>query len=235
MPRFSLFLAAGLLSLSAGAMAQPPEPPMRGPGAQGGRAAMQAPMQAPARRADLKAQLETTFDKLDANHDGKLSPDDRVAMRAERRDQVFARLDTNKDGAISKAEFAAAAATFGNREAAAGGPRDGGGRPDMMKRRGMMRHAAMMRGMGHDGPEGHRGGMMRGMGGPEGPMRAWMRDPVNQPVTRAAFLEHGLALFDKADTNHDGTISPAERDAARASMRDGPMRGKMPPPPPPGQ
>lgn len=55
----------------------------------------------------------------------------------------------------------------------------------------------------------------------------------NQPITETAFVTRGLAMFDKVDTNHDGTISPAEREAARKMMRE--HRGSMMPPPPPGQ
>ena len=34
-----------------------------------------------------------------------------------------------------------------------------------------------------------------------------------------AMLKNYLEMFDKVDANHDGTISPAEHDAARATMR----------------
>src|SRR5690348_4725673 len=69
MPKIShTLLAAGLLSLSAGAMAQPAPPP--GAPENGPR------MRAPETRAELKTQLEARFDRMDANHDGKIDEKD---------------------------------------------------------------------------------------------------------------------------------------------------------------
>ena len=51
---------------------------------------------------------------------------------------------------------------------------------------------------------------MRMMGGMDG----------GQPVTRDAFVKRALAHFDKADANHDGKISAAEREQAHAAMRE---------------
>ncbi len=58
-------------------------------------------------------------------------------------------------------------------------------------------------------PPGRPGEMRRGFppGGHEGKPR--------EPLTRSDFVDRGLARFDRIDTNHDGKISPAERDAAR--------------------
>ncbi len=52
-------------------------------------------------------------------------------------------------------------------------------------------------------------------------------------VTREEALARADRMFDAIDTNHDGTISPAEREAARKMMLD--HRGSTTPPPPPGQ
>lgn len=186
-------LAAGLLAMSGSAFAQPPSPP-----APGGPAKHQ-----PAKRADLQAMLEARFDKLDANKDGKLTPEDHAARRTERRELAFSRLDADKNGAISKAEFTAPRAK----------PQDG---PQM--------HRAAMNWRGHmpRGPWGARPG-------PDG-----AGAKAGQPVTKSDFVAQGLARFDKVDTDRDGILSQAERDAARSAMRErrgGP--GRMPQSPPP--
>jgi hypothetical protein len=74
---------------------QPTTPPSEAP-----NAATNPPPATPA------PDMSAIFDKLDANHDGKLSQDEvanvpTIAMN-------FARADTDHDGTISKAEFMAA-------------------------------------------------------------------------------------------------------------------------------
>ena len=198
-----LLLGAGLLSLGAAALAQPPAPApdARGPA-----------MAPPASRADLKARLEQRFDAADANRDGTVTPEERKAQRVARRDamreRVFARLDTDKNGAISKSEFTAPPPR---------GPEGAG-----------------MRGPGKRG-HGLRDGHGRGHGRMAGAMPG--HGPAaqkNQPITRTAFVDAGLSRFDRVDTDHDGTISPAERDAARKAMRDRLAPANRPAPPPPG-
>ncbi|MEJ7933298.1 EF-hand domain-containing protein [Sphingobium sp. AN558] len=160
-------------------------------------------------RAELTAALEARFAKLDANKDGKLTREDREARRAERLDARFAALDTDRNGQVSKAEFVAGAQARHDRQNADGRP----GGPE--GRRWGGRH--------HGGPGG---GMMMGPGRDAG------KDGV---VTKAEFMAGPLAMFDKADANHDGTVSADELKAARETMR-GQMRGKWhdrkgPPPP----
>jgi hypothetical protein len=201
-----LLLGAGLLSLGAIAYAQPPAPPPGGPG------------MPPANRADLKTQLEQRFSAVDANKDGTLTPEERKAHRAEVRDamreRMFARLDTDKNGAISKAEFEAARPPRGERAA---GERRGPQRDRM---------AGAMHGPKTGAMHGHMAGAM--MLGHE---LAAYRD---KPITKTQFVDAGLAIFDRVDTDHDGKVSPAERDAARKAMRDRFATAHRPPPPPPG-
>ncbi len=71
-----------------------------------------------------------------------------------------------------------------------------------------------------------------------------LADPTRSgTVSKDGFVGAALKIFDAADANHDGKLTPEERKAARASMRDkmGGMRGRhhrmkmgdmdMPPPP----
>ncbi|MBS0253836.1 MAG: EF-hand domain-containing protein [Proteobacteria bacterium] len=101
-----------------------------------------------------------------------------------------------------------------------------------------------------DGPpkpeHGRMGDHMRQMG--MAMMIMHKADPSHTGVvSKDAFVGAALSLFDQADTNHDGKLSPEERKAAHEKMRammgarmgrhgghggpGGP--GDMPPPPPP--
>jgi len=209
-----LFLAAGLLSLSAGGFAQPAAPSAKAPG----RPAADRGARQPETRAELKAALEARFDRMDLNHDGKIDEQDAKLRHEQRIARRFDAIDTDHDGKISKEEFAAAEQRG---DSGMGSPRFG--RHD--GERAMMFH--------REGPEGRLHGRLPfapppggfgHRGGPEG--------KPGQPLTRAEFVDRGLARFDKVDTDHDGKISPAERDAARASMRGPRGHRNMPPPPP---
>ena len=76
-------------------------------------------------RAEALARADQRFDQLDANKDGKLTPDELAAGRAPRGDappppagatpgrfgqRMFARMDTNNDGVVDRAEYRANAA-----------------------------------------------------------------------------------------------------------------------------
>ena len=172
MTKFTILSGAALLTVAGVALAQP------GPG------------ERPDRNADVTRQqvidrVDERFARMDANHDGRFTPEEARAMgeqrRGEMRQHMFDRLDANHDGNISRDEFAQAHAMRGGR----GGP-----------------HRRMMR-MGPRGP-GMRG---HGMFGEQGFM------------TREQMRERALARFDRADLNHDGTLTAAERQQARDQMR----------------
>jgi Ca2+-binding EF-hand superfamily protein len=80
---------------------------------------------------------------------------------------------------------------------------------------------------GKDGGGGHRGHMAGGM------MRHQLAEYRDKPISRTQFVDAGLGHFDRVDTDHDGKISSAERDAARKAMRDrlAPAHRHSPPPP----
>jgi hypothetical protein len=80
-----------------------------------------------------------------------------------------------------------------------------------------------------EGRKGDHGPMAGGM------MRHQFAGHHDQPITKTAFVDAGLGRFDRVDTDHDGRISPAERDAARKAMRDRLAPAGKPTPPPPGQ
>lgn len=204
----------------------------------GAAAAQTAPAERPARaakpdmtRAQAQARAEAMFDRMDANRDGTLDEADRAAMKS----AMFDRLDTDRNGAISPAELAAR-----------GGDRGGMGQHRMAKREGAPattdaqkaerraqmfaridtdRNGSLSRAeldamqavrAGKDGQMGHRmgAGMEHGgAGGHEGMMK------MDATTTRQAFVERALARFDTADANRDGTVTQAERKAARETMR----------------
>jgi len=127
-------------------------------------------------RQQVVAHVDEMFGRLDANRDGRVTPEEMHAAgehrREEMRQHMFDRIDANHDGNISREEFAEA-------------------------------HAM------HRGPGGGHG--MRGMRmfGDQG------------FVTLEQMRARALERFDRADANHDGTLTVAERQAARERRRDG--------------
>ncbi|MGC4250731.1 MAG: calcium-binding protein [Sphingobium sp.] len=192
--KFMMTVAAGALltgGLAASAIASAQDGPGRG-GPRGGMMMMaDANKDGNLTKAELTASLEARFAKMDVNKDGKLSKEDWELRRQQRQEARFAQLDTDKNGQISKAEFTA--------------PRDRGaeaGKPDGQDgRRWGGRH--------------HRGfgkGMMPGArGGPDGAM--------DGTITREQFVARGVAMFDRADANKDGTVTAEEMKAAHQAMR----------------
>lgn len=167
----------GVLALAGGiAVAQP-----------GGQRDTAAPMT----RADAVARADARFDRMDADKDGKLTPQDRAVRGKDRADRMFAALDTDGNGQISRAEFDA-------------------GRDKRMDRREA--HDGRGKGMGR---MGHRGPGGPGMGA----MRGKMDADGDKIVTREEFQAQALAMFDRADANKDGTVTPEERQAVRAAWK----------------
>ncbi|MBY8822183.1 EF-hand domain-containing protein [Sphingomonas colocasiae] len=171
--------ALGALALAGGiAMAQTGE--TRAPGA-------------PTTRADATARADARFDRLDADKDGKLTPEDRALRGKERADRMFAALDADKNGQVSRAEFDAAREKRMERRKDRAEARGERGRHGM----GRMAH----RGFGRDG------------------MRGKLDANGDGTVTRAEFQAPALAMFDRVDANKDGTITLEERQAVRAAWR----------------
>jgi hypothetical protein len=190
--------------------------------------------------ADVKAKADGLWDKLDANHDGKLDQADRDARVLEH----FAEIDANHDGVVSKDEFLAfhharEAKWKEKREDMPPPPPPGGKGPEGKGPEGNGPH-----GMGMMGP--HR--MHPGMMGPEGFIGEAIIHPAmrearqGDTLTRAAFDAAVKARFDKLDANHDGKLTREERRAAFGPRgphgwhhegRRGPPPGDGDGPPPP--
>jgi len=209
MKKLTLGISAVALALAGAAMAaQAPTPPA-GP-------------DKVLTRAEAKTRAENAFAKLDLNHDGKLDKGDRAARIGEH----FDKIDANHDGTISRDEFIAA------HEAMRDGPphgQPGAGRPDM---------PPPPPGAGPRGPEGRGPRPPRGGFGGAPIMFEILRlaDPAHTgSITKDAFVAASLKLFDEADANHDGKVTPEERRAAFAKHRAewgqrGPGHGGMHPP-----
>lgn len=222
MNKLMILSGVALIGLAGAALAQPP-----GPG----------PDRAQRRGADVtRAQViqrsDAAFARLDANRDGRFTREEGQALGAQRRQQMqtrmFEQLDADHDGQISREEFAQAR----------GPGRRGPGGPGM---RGPGGPGAMADG-GPDGPPPPGGpGMGRGFrhGGPGMRMRMGARMFGEAGfVTAEQFRARALERFDRADANHDGTLTAAERQAQRGEMRRHRRRGSgpdMPPPPQPAQ
>lgn len=155
-------------------------------------------------RQQVIAHTDEMFARIDANHDGRVTPDEARAMHGQRREEMrqhaFDRFDANHDGNISRDEFAQAHAM-----------RDGPGGPG--------RHRGGHMGPPPGGPDGPQGA-----GGPEGPgghgMHGARMFGAQGFVTLEQMRAHALERFDRADADHDGTLTAAERHAAHDRMRD---------------
>ena len=156
-------------------------------------------------RAEAQAHSAEKFTRMDLNKDGRIDQADRTAHASAMRNEHFAKLDTNKDGSISRPEFDVAHS---------GGP-DGGHRMGGHGMGGMGTGGAMMGGGGHG--KGHQGGMK---------MPQMSDTNKDQAISRDEFTAAHLKHFEMSDANKDGQLTPQERRAVRAKMREQ-MRGKM--------
>jgi Ca2+-binding EF-hand superfamily protein len=186
MPKLILSLIAGTVALAAGGVAYAQSAP--------------APRQ-PMTRSAVEQRADRVFDRLDANHDGKLDQADREAREKAR----FDRLDANHDGQVSYAEFTAARA---NAEQARKGRIAQRGERFGPSARGEHRMAHNRFG---------RGGLS-GRGGAVGMIRMADADK-DGAVTKAEFRARMLQRFDRLDANHDGSVTRDEAKAARDNMR----------------
>lgn len=151
--------------------------------------------QADMTRAQVEAKAAERFAKMDANSDGVINAADREA----RRGQMFDKLDSDNNGSISEAEFNARHAGH------------------QAKRGEHAGHAAMEGGKRHD-MRGHRMGGRGMMGGRMGMAKAADTNG-DSAISRAEFIAAALKRFDTADADSNGTVTAAERKAAREALR----------------
>ena len=152
-------------------------------------------------KAEFTAKGTGMFDKMDVNHDGKLDTADRAARDGANFDQ----LDRNKDGNVSRDEFIAAHARGGMHDA---GKLDADNMADgSMAAGGKRGWRGKNSGMGRDGG---RGGMV---------MLKLADTNGDNAVGKVEFGAARAKHFDTIDTNRDGQLTKAERQAARGKMR----------------
>lgn len=147
----------------------------------------------------------------DANKDGNLTKAELTASLEAR----FAKMDANKDGKLSKEDWELRRqqrqeARFAQLDTDKNGQiskAEFTAKPDRSAEAGK-----------HGGPDGrhwsgrHHRGFGKGMkAGPDGAQAG--------PVTREQFVARGVAMFDRADANKDGTVTAEEMKAAHQAMR----------------
>jgi Ca2+-binding EF-hand superfamily protein len=142
--------------------------------------------------SSVPPQGGSAFDRLDTNHDGKVTRDE---YRAEANAR-FDRLDTNHDGFIDQNEMAAMRH--------GGGGMGGGG---MGGPGGMPPSGPAAAGEGDPAKHHHKSLIERADTNHDG------------RVSREEYRALADARFDKIDTNHDGFIDQAEIDVAREKMK----------------
>lgn len=185
-------------------------------------------------RTDVNGRVTKMFARLDTNHDGFISQaeiDALQAQRAQRMEQraakfdpskMFDRLDLNHDGQITTAEAEAArsqraeakdgkpaqanATAFGGLFARADTNKDGVVTKAEFDTMGEQIKARM-----------EKAGMNRGHMG----SRMFETADTNKDgkVSLAEMQAVALSRFDKLDLNHDGTITPDERQQARQAFK----------------
>lgn len=230
MTRFLLAGAAAAAMLAIAPAVAQTAPPSAHPGAR-------THMMKAETRADAQALIAKHFARLDANRDGFISKAEIDAMqaqrsaklqqRAEQRAQrfdpakAFARLDGNKDGKITQAEadaaHAARVAAKGGQPAQASATASHGlfARADANKD-GIITRAEFDASAGQMRGRLEQAGMKHADGG-----RMFETADANKDgrVSLAEMQQAALQHFDRADLNHDGTLTPEERRQARQLLR----------------
>jgi Ca2+-binding EF-hand superfamily protein len=225
MKRF-LLVGVAAVAMAGAAFAQPAPRPGQ-PGQRAGH------MTKTETRAEVPAQVQRMFAKLDTNRDGFVTKAEvdasqaehaaKAGKRAQRFDlgKFFDRLDTNRDGKITQAEADAAhdarAVAKGGQPASVHATAFGGlfARADANKD-GVVTHAEFDAAAAQMHAKMEKAGMHRGMGG-----RMFETADVNKDgrVSLAEVQQIALQHFDRADLNHDGQLTPQERQQSRAQRR----------------
>jgi len=221
-------VAAAALVIGSAALADTAQPAKAG--AKGHDAhAMKA-----ATRAEVQAHVATAFAKLDANHDGFVTADEmnaRVERREQRAEQraarfdpskVFDRMDADRDGKITGTEAEAARNHYvqakDGKSAQAHATAIGGlfARADTNKD-GVVSRAEFDTIGKQMKDRMAQAGMKRG--GMAGRLFAASDTNKDSRVSLAEMQQAALARFDRGDLNHDGKITPEERQQKRQQRK----------------
>lgn len=148
-------------------------------------------------RDEMKAKAAERFAKMDANADGQVTRDERRAFRkarrAERQERRFARIDANADGAVTLDELKTHMSKRAERRFA---------RLDA-DANGTLSLAELQAGKGHRGGKGRHGKRHEGRhGGRHGGRKG--------PITLQDLDARMMRMFDRADANADGVVTPDE-------------------------
>jgi Ca2+-binding EF-hand superfamily protein len=184
-------------------------------------------------RADVQARAAKMFARLDTNHDGFITQAELDALRAARAQKMearaqrfdpskmFERLDLNHDGQITQAEAESArsqraaakggepakahAAAFSGLFARADANKDG-----VITRAEFDAMASQMKARLQQAGLRHGGGAR---------LMTAADSNKDGKVSLAEVQQIALARFDRLDLNHDGTVTPEERQQARQQLK----------------
>lgn len=189
----------------------------------------------PETRAEAQARVAKTFARLDTNHDGYITEAEVQAVdaaraqkrqaRAEKFDpsKIFDRLDRDHDGKITVAE---AAARRGHRASAGAGSSQATGFTGMFARADANKDGVVTRAEFESTGEQLRARMQHLAAARGGASRLFANADVNKDgrISEAELEQDALAKFDRMDLNHDGSVTPEERQQSRQLFR--PHRGR---------
>lgn len=182
----------------------------------------------PQTRAEAQARVAKTFARLDTNHDGYITEAEVQAVdaaraqkrqaRAEKFDpsKIFDRFDRDHDGKITVAE---AAARRGRRAASA--PSQATGFTGMFARADANKDGVVTRAEFESTGEQLRARMQHLAAARGGASRLFANADSNKDgrISEAELEQDVLARFDRMDLNHDGTVTPEERQQSRQLFR----------------
>jgi Ca2+-binding EF-hand superfamily protein len=184
-------------------------------------------------RAAVEARATKMFARLDANHDGFIAQaeiDALQAQRAQKAEQrakrfdpskIFDRLDLNHDGRITVAEVQAERSQRLQAKGAGHAPAHAAGFSGLFARADTNKDGAVTRAEFETMGEQLRTRMQHATMARGSGSRLFQTADSNKDgrISRAELQQAALANFDRMDINHDGTITPDERQQARRQMK----------------
>jgi len=184
----------------------------------------------PQTRAQAQARVAKTFARLDTNHDGYITPaevDALDAQRARKREaraqqfdpsKVFDRIDRDHDGKITVTE---AAARRGHRSGASAVQSHAAGFTGMFARADANKDGVVTRAEFESTGEQLRARMQHLASARGGASGLFANADANKDgrISEAELEQDVLARFDRMDLNHDGTVTPEERQQSRSLFK----------------